>query len=290
MINLSVLMSDADNFSSDQHINPYYNDSPVDSAKAKADHAAIKQAYLDAGIKVDQVASPTESQDGVYTANWALVRGNKAVMSRLPQVRQAEQAYAKKYLQERGFETIEVPNDLRFSGQGDTLACGEFLFAGKTYRSDAEATQFAADQLGYELIQLETVPQLDEAGNPVKNAVSGWPDSFFYDVDLALAIIQGPSADSKGTIAYCREAFTPESQQILDNLEGFDKILVDLKEAVESFACNLVSTGETVIMSDNAPLLQAEVEKRGLKTITPHITDLIKGGGYIRCVSLSLNP
>ena len=66
------------------------------------------------------------------------------------------------------------------------------------------------------------------------------------------------------------------------------KITVSYDEAVKSFACNLVSTGETVIMSANAPKLQRDIERYGLTTITPEVAELPRGGGYIRCVSLNL--
>ena len=242
-----------------------------------------------AGITVTQVDAPSDSQDGVYTANWALVRGKKAVLSRLPAVRQAEEAHAETVLQNLGIEVVHVPEGLRFSGQGDALPYGDYLFCGQGYRADEAAQAFAAEQLGFTRIQLQTVPEYDESGHPVINSVSGWPDSFFYDIDLALAIIRPPTGDEKGIIAYCPEAFTPESQEILEQFDKAEKIKISLKEATEAFACNLVSTGETVIMSSNSPELTNELTKRGLKVLSPEITELVKGGGYIRCTTLSLN-
>lgn len=290
MFNSRVIMSDASNFRADEAINPYYHQGDVvNTDGAVAEHTTIRDLLREAGVEVIQVPSPTDSQDGVYTANWALVRGNKAVMSRLPEVRKAEEAHAEILLQERGIEVIHVPEGLRFSGQGDALPYGNYLFCGSGYRADSEAQQFAAEQLGYDRIQLQTVAKLDDTGHPVVNTVSGWPDSFFYDIDLALAIIRPPEGDKKGLIAYCAEAFSPESQEILASFDKADKILISLKEATEAFACNLISTGETVVMSDNAPELRTNLEAHGLKVVTPRIAELVKGGGYIRCTTLSLN-
>lgn len=282
-------MSDALNFSALQAINPYYFDSHTNTSLAQAEHTSIKQALEAAGVEVITVPSPADSQDGVYTANWALVRGSKAIPARLPNVRKAEEAHARKILVRLGKELIEVPDGLRFSGQGDALACGDLLFCGKGYRSDEAAQIFAAETLGYTRIQLQTIPQLDTNGQPVINPISGWEDSFFYDIDLALSIIQHPSGDKPGLIAYCPEAFTPESQELLENLTEVEKIKVSLHEAEDAFACNLVSTGETVIMGDGAPELRSALEARGLSVVTPHIQELSKGGGYIRCTTLSLN-
>ena len=286
-------MSDALNFSAEQAINPYYFDSHTNTSVAQTEHDSIRAALEQAGVTVITVPSPTDSQDGVYTANWALVRGNKAVPARLPNVRKAEEAYARTVLQELGKEIIEVPEGLRFSGQGDALACGNYLFCGNGYRSDKAAQEFAAHTLGYDRIQLQTVPQLDTEGQPVVNPISGWEDSFFYDIDLALSILRQPEGDTPGLIAYCPDAFTPESQTLLADVTGTGKtveaITVSLDEAERAFACNLVSTGETVVMGDGAPEFKAALEARGLTVVTPHIQELSKGGGYIRCTTLTLD-
>jgi len=284
-----VLMSDADHFSTDQPINPYYNDSPVDVTRATHEHASIHDALIQAGIDVVKVSSPTSSQDGVYTANWALVRGDTAVLARLPNARKAEESYAENVLIGLGLKVIHVPENLKFSGQGDALACGEYLFCGSGYRSDEAAQEFAANSLGYQRIQLQTVPQLDDSGVPMVNRSSGWADSFFYDIDLALAVIKPPIGDAKGLIAYCPDAFTPKSRDMLAHFDAVDKIEVTIDEAQQAFATNLVSTGETVVMSARAPKLRAALESRGLTVITPEITELAKGGGYIRCTTLTLS-
>lgn len=282
-------MSSAEYFSNDQPINPYYADESVDTAKAIQEHDQIKNYLKEAGITVTKVPVTPDSQDGVYTANWALVRGNKAVLAHLPDARKAEEAWAENILTEQGIEVIHVPEDWKFSGQGDALPCGDYLFCGSQYRSDPRAQAFAADTLGYTRIQLQAMPQLDEYGNEQINASSGWSDSFYYDIDLALSIIKGPSENSLGTIAYCPEAFTAESRETLKKLEGFEKIIVSEAEAKEAFACNLVSTGEAVVMSARARQLKSELEARGLRVFTPEISELAKGGGYIRCTTLSLN-
>ena len=281
MLNQKVLVSGADFFALDAPINPYYDDKPVNVQQAIRDHAAIVEAFMDAGITVEQIAPPSDSQDGVYTANWALIHDGKAIISRLPDARKAEESYAERALGDRGFEIVKVPENWHFSGQGDALICGRYLLAGHGYRSDVRAQKFAADTLGLELVQLQTIPKLDYNNKPVINAASGWPDSFFYDIDLALSVL------CDDLIAYCPEAFDEASCAKIEALP-IEKIMVSHKEAVEGFACNLVSTGKTVIMSANAPKLKNSIESRGLTTITPIVTELPRGGGYIRCVSLNL--
>lgn len=283
-------MTGVDYFSDAQAINPYMDDTAkIDLASAAKDHAFIKQTLQSVGIKVIQIKPPKDCQDGVYTANWALVRNGKAVLARLPGPRKGEEAYAKKALEDLGIKTYELPDGLKFSGQGDALPCGDLLFCGSGYRTDEAVHQFLADKLGYQLVELENLPLLDDTGRPSINPVSGWPDSYFYDIDLTVAILRAPSKGRRGLLAYCPDAMTPASQQKMAALEEVDKIEVSLFEAKEKFACNLVSTGQTVIMNEGATELAANIEAAGLTVVKVTNGELAKGGGSIRCTTLTLD-
>ena len=289
-MNKTVLMSGADYFDDGHAINPFMGVSEsIVRSQAIAEHAMLKQTLESLGITVVTTASPPHLQDGVYTANWALVRGDKAVLSSLPPSRRGEQRYAEEALKKLGKRVYTVPNDRKFSGQGDALPCGNYLFCGSGYRTDPEVYPYLSETLGYEVISLRTIPQLDKAGNPVTNPVSGWADSYFYDLDLAMSVLRFPTAEQKGLIAWCPEAFMPESRDTLANFGDVEKIEVSFAEAKEAFACNLVSTGSTVVMSANAPELRAAIEAHGLQTITLSMPELAKGGGFIRCTTLTLD-
>ena len=283
MINQKLLVSGADYFVDTYEINPYYTSSGISVQKAMAEHAEVLKCFKQAGIELVKVDPPKGCQDGVYTANWALVKDGVAIMSRLPKARQAEEAYAKKCLEEQGIKTVEVPGKYLFSGQGDSLRCGNYLFGGSGYRSDPEAQAFAAKTLGLKLIQLHAKPQLNDDGTEHINPFTNRVDSFWYDLDLAVSVID------EHTIAYCPDALDEASNQKLEAITDLDKIIVDFDECTEGFANNLVSTGKYIIMSNDAPKFQAELEKRGLICLTPDVTELRKGGGYIRCVSLWLS-
>lgn len=282
-INTKVLMSGAAYFDDRQAINAYMDDRiTVDVEKAVQEHAAIELAFEQAGISVVQVAPPENCQDGVYTANWALIAGKKAIMSNLPNAREAESPYAEARMRELGFDIVRLPREVHFSGQGDALPCGNRLFVGSHYRTSVEAQPLLARETGLEVIGLQTIPETDISGNLIINSVTGWPDSFFYDLDLALAVI------SPTLIAWCPQAFTPESQVRIRAITDLDMIEVSYQEATEASACNLVSTGETVVMGSRAPELKAALEAKGLRVITVEVSELMKGGGFIRCTSLTL--
>jgi N-dimethylarginine dimethylaminohydrolase len=290
--NTQVLMSGIASLSdaAPAPINPFMDGTtPIDAAKARADHEHIQAALREAGVGIVKIDPPEGCQDGVYTANWGLERNGTVVLSRLPNARKAEEAYAKSVFEKLGKKVVTVPEDWHFSGQGDALPCGNLLFCGKGYRADEAAQDFAAKTLGFERIQLQTLPQVDAKGKPVTNAFSGWLDSFFYDIDLALCVLRAPTDTEKGLIGWCPEAFTKDSQQFLRNFDKADKIEVSIEEAEGAFACNLVSNGETVIMSGHAPRLRTQIEQKGLRVITPEVQELVKGGGFIRCTTLTIN-
>lgn len=289
MINSRVLMSDARCFSNEQPINPYYQVESIDMAAAQQEHSQIRDMLAHVGVDVVQVPSPAASQDGVYTANWALVRDGRAVLSNLPNARRAEQPHARAVLESLGLEVTQLPDGLRFSGQGDALPCGDLLFCGSTYRSDPEAQAIVAETLGYRRVQLQTRPQLDDQCRPVVNAASGWPDSYYYDIDLALSVLRAPEKGRKGLIAYCPNAFVESSRRMLEDMTEVEKIVVSEVEAREAFACNLISTGDVVVMSANAPDFASELETHGFGLLRPEINELAKGGGYIRCSTLTLS-
>jgi N-dimethylarginine dimethylaminohydrolase len=264
-----------------EELNPYSKiENQPDKAKAAVDFASVKAAIEQAGITVIKVDEPEGCQDGIFTANWGLCRGDTCILSSLPGPRKSEEPYAEKVLQGLGKRVIRPP--FRFSGQGDALPCGNLLFTGSGYRNDPRIHDFLAETLGYEIVPLRAIPELDDQDKPVINKVTGIPDSFFYDIDLAVSILR------KDLIAWCPDALTPESQAHMREVP-IDKIEVSLEEATQSFACNLISSGETVVMSSKAPKLKAAIEAKGLSTITINLEELAKGGGYIRCTTLTLD-
>jgi N-dimethylarginine dimethylaminohydrolase len=262
-MNKHLLVTDAKNFRVDFEINPYMHeiDQP-DAVKAVEQHEAIMQAHRDAGRTLEYLPTLPGIPDMVYVANSGLTRGNKVILSLLPKERQPETPHYRKWYQDNGFEVIEPPH--LFSGQGDALPLGDKVIMGTGWRTDARMHQFVADNLGYEVIPVQTLGQ-------------EW-----YDCDLAIAILR------HDLIAFCPEAMDQASINRLSTIPGVDHILVSLEEA-KKFACNLVSDGTTVTMTNDAPELSAAIEAHGLKVIKLATDQLAKGGGAIRCTSLALD-
>lgn len=292
VINKKLLVSGADYFTSDQAINALMNDPKVDHLRAIEEHRTIVEAFKEARIEVIKVDPPKDCQDGIYTANWALVKDGKAIMSRLPNTRKPEEKYALEILKKLGLKTFVLPDNIRaFSGQGDALICDDYVFTQSPYRTSKEAHKYISEVLHVKsVISLHTKPLRWFKFGPAKNnKITKWPDSPTYDIDLAIAILRPKTENKKALIAYCPDVFDRKSNRILESLNDFDKIIVSKEEAMNHFALNLVSTGETVIINSGTKQFNENLMKHGFKVIELDLPELKKGGGSIRCSSLDLS-
>jgi N-dimethylarginine dimethylaminohydrolase len=259
-----------------------HNREKLDRDRAIAEHRACVVGLRSAGIAVEQIPSPPECQDGVFTANWGLTWNGRALLSRLPNLRRREEPHAERALRRLGFETTRA--HVLFSGQGDALIIGDGrVLIGNGYRTDQAVATEIRDWLGLEPIVVQAKPKrLLGFGPPARNRMTGLGDSYFYDLDLVVGVIR------PDLLAVCLSALTHSGREAIRSLRGVDIIPVAYEEARNALATNLVSTGETVIMSDAAPQLAAELDRRHLELIRLPNHELKKSGGGFRCSTLSL--
>ena len=288
-LNKTVLMTDTA-YMGVAGINAFEDVNQVPNKAAAAEQLlGVKVALKKAGVTVIRRSGPVGCQDGVYTANWALTWKGKALLSKLPNARQGEEAAAERALRDLGFD-CRRPADY-FSGQGDALIFNDHeAILGHGYRTNI--TPALLDQfrwLGITPVVIRTKPRrrlgwLWTLRNPVTKLL----DSYFYDVDLAVGVV------APNVLAVCWDALTRDSRRCLRALEHrrdnpVTIISVSKAEALRGFACNLLSTGRTVVMPDGAPRLTAKLKELGYEVITVNIDEFRLTGGGIRCVTLTLN-
>src|SRR5215210_302305 len=86
--------------------------------------------------------------DMVFTANGGFVMERRAVLTRFfHRERQDERQHFKKWFERRGFEVVELPDDVPFEGEGDALLDRErgFLWMGYGLRTDLGAHPMLAE-------------------------------------------------------------------------------------------------------------------------------------------------
>ncbi len=245
-------------------INPWMSrDARVDPERALAQWSALRRTYLHLGHRVDLLPAVPGLPDLVYAANGALVVDGRALAVRFrhPQ-RQPESALYAAWLAGQGFAVIDpvAVNE----GEGDALVVGDRILAGWGFRTSVEAHAEVATFSGRDVVSLELV------------------DPRYYHLDTALTVL-GPDH-----IAYLPDAFAPESRARLAELYP-DAIRVTPADA-EVLGLNAVSDGRHVVLAAQAAGFAEQLRAAGYLPIPLDLSELLKGGGGIKCCTLELRP
>lgn len=304
--NGELLVSDAQHFAVKSIINPFMHEGvTVDRAAAQQEHDTIvASGFRTATARIEQVASPGDCQDGIYTANWALCLNGIALMANLPYARRGEMHYAADVLQSRGFIIDWTARDrgYDFSGQGGALLLpgSNIMFVENGSRTDSRMNPILESTFGVKTVGLTGIPErrflgmdnlrigktkyvTEDNGHVLRQSPG-------YDIDLLVGIL----GDKR--IAYAPSLLTADSRRIMQRLdEGIEKIAVSRREALGAYACNLVSVqGQDgvwrVVVNHAAKRLIKRITSYPDMQVIPQTNDVIKaGGGGFRCVSLTLN-
>ncbi|MDT5099970.1 MAG: hypothetical protein QOC76_3707 [Mycobacterium sp.] len=249
-------------FTVEYAINPWMDTSTrVDSHLAMNQWETLRQTYKDLGHTVEVVEPVAGLPDMVYAANGGLIVEGKAVVARFAYPERAGEsvAYAE-WMGRHGFHPIETRHVNE--GQGDLLVVGSIVLAGYGFRTDRRAHHEIAAAVGMPLVSLELV------------------DPRFYHLDTALAVLD------ETTIAYYPPAFTEESRARL--LEFFpDAIEVATADAYV-LGLNAVSDGLNVVHPAAAAGFAGQLCDAGFVPIGVDLSELLKGGGSIKCCTLEV--
>lgn len=244
-------------------INPWMDIStPVDAARAVGQWEALRQTYLDLGHAVDEVHPLPGLPDMVYAANGAMAVNGRAVVARFAHAERAGEAPAHAaWLLDRGFVSVQTRHTNE--GQGDLLLIGSTILAGYGFRTDRRAHQEVADHLQMPLVSLELV------------------DPRFYHLDTALAVLDDT------TIAYYPPAFADHSLATLRRMYP-NAIEVGSADAY-ALGLNVVSDGLNVVMPAAAAGFAEQLRQNGFRPVGVDLSELLKGGGSVKCCTLEVH-
>ncbi|WP_269785259.1 ornithine--oxo-acid transaminase [Gordonia metallireducens] len=244
-------------------INPWMDTSvPVDTDRALAQWHTLRSVYESLGHTVHLVDPVPGLPDMVYAANGGLSVGDTVVAARFafPE-RAAEGDLYAEWFARNGFGTVHRTTGIQ-EGEGDFLVVGDRILAGTGFRTQRSAHDEVAAITGRPVITLELV------------------DPRFYHLDTALGVLDDH------TIAYYPAAFSERSRRRLDALFPDAIIATDADAGV--LGLNLVSDGRNVVMTDRATHLEAELRDAGFRPVTVDLSELLKGGGGVKCCTLEL--
>ncbi|WP_232374788.1 dimethylargininase [Mycolicibacterium mengxianglii] len=249
-------------FTVEYAINPWMDTSnPVDPALAAAQWEELRQTYLRLGHTVDVISPEPGLPDMVYAANGGLVVGDTAVVARFRFAERAGEADAyAAWLTAAGFRPrfTEHINE----GQGDLLVVGSKILAGTGFRTDVAAHAEIAELTGLPVVTLELT------------------DPRFYHLDTALAVLDDT------TIAYYPPAFTDASRATLTSL--FPAAIEVNSADAYVLGLNVVSDGRHVVLPSAATGFAAELRAFGFEPIGVDLSELLKGGGSVKCCTLEI--
>ena len=251
-------------FAVEYAINPWMDTSTaVDTHVAMNQWEALRQTYKELGHTVELVEPVAGLPDMVYAANGGLLVNGKAVVARFayPQRAGESVAYAE-WMARHGFDPAETRHVNE--GQGDLLVVGSIVLAGYGFRTERRAHAEIAALAGMPVVSLELV------------------DPRFYHLDTALAVLDDT------TIAYYPPAFSDEARAQL--LELFpDAIEVGSADA-DVLGLNAVSDGLNVVLPASATGFAAQLREAGFRPIGVDLSELLKGGGSVKCCTLEVYP
>ncbi|BBX94592.1 N-dimethylarginine dimethylaminohydrolase [Mycolicibacterium boenickei] len=251
-------------FTVEYAINPWMDTAtPVDTTLALAQWDTLRRVYADLGHTVDLVAPRAGLPDMVYAANGGFLVGDTAVVARFayPQRAGEADAYAE-WMSAAGYRPVRTEHINE--GQGDLLLVGSNLLAGYGFRTDRRAHDEIAAVTGLDVTSLELV------------------DPRFYHLDTALAVLD------ESTIAYYPPAFSDDARKRLTELFG-TAIEVGSADAYV-LGLNVVSDGRHVVMPAAATGFAAQLRQAGFEPIGVDLSELLKGGGSVKCCTLELHP
>ncbi len=249
-------------FAVEYAINPWMDtDIPVDATVAVTQWEHLRDTYLRLGHVVDFVAPVPGLLDMVYAANGGLVINDAAVVARFkyPQRQKESGAYAD-WMRSRGYSPVQTRHVNE--GQGDLLPVGGMILAGTGFRTDPQAHAEISEIFCRPVVSLQLV------------------DPRFYHLDTALSVLDDT------TIAYYPPAFTEGSRAQLETLFP-DAIVVESADAY-AFGLNAVSDGRHVVHPAAAVGFAEQLSQAGFDPIGVEMSELLKGGGSVKCCTLEV--
>lgn len=251
-------------FAVEYAINPWMDTSmSVDTHLAMSQWETLRRTYKELGHAVELVEPVEGLPDMVYAANGGVLVNGRAVAARFafPQRAGESAAYAE-WMTRHGYRPAETRHINE--GQGDLLIVGSILLAGYGFRTERAAHDEISAILRKPVVSLELV------------------DPRFYHLDTALAVLDDT------TIAYYPPAFSGESRTQLQELFP-DAIEVAGADA-HVLGLNAVSDGLNVVMPAAATGFAEQLREAGFRPIGVDLSELLKGGGSIKCCTLEVHP
>lgn len=264
----TYLMCRPEHFTVSYSINPWMVPAnPTDTTKALEQWQTLYDTYTGLGHTIELIDPIAGLPDMVYTANGGFIIDGVAYGARFtyPE-RQPEGPAFMRWFADNGFEV--APPQRVNEGEGDILLVGDTILAGTGFRTSVESHRELERVFDREVVSLTLV-------NPS-----------FYHLDTALAVLDPLTGDADANIAYLPGAFDETSRRILE--ERYPDAILVSEEDSRILGLNSISDGYNVVIAKRATGFEAQLRERGYNPIGVDLSELLLGGGGVKCCTLEL--
>jgi N-dimethylarginine dimethylaminohydrolase len=254
-------------------INPWMDvDVPVDRDRALRQWQQLVDTYRSLGHRVDLLQPRPDLPDMVFAANGATVVGGTVLGARFATAQRAPEAahhlcWHRENAARLGWARVQAPVSVN-EAEGDFAVLADVVLAGHGFRTDVRAHAELQAVVRRPVVSLRLV------------------DERFYHLDTALGVLD--DRPGRGQVAWFPAAFDAPSQAVVRRLFP-EAVEADETDAVV-LGLNLVSDGVSVVLPAQAEKLAAQVAERGLVPVPVDLSELLKGGGSVKCCTQELRP
>jgi len=265
----SILVCEPDFFNVNYEINSWMStENKVDGVEARIQWDAMISCLVDSGARIERIQPDPNFPDMVFTANAGLVRGNRVVLSNFRhEERRGERDLFKRWFLDRGYDVIELPEDISFEGAGDAMFFNNVLFMGFGLRTDRRAHPIIAEALGVDYVSCDLV-------NP-----------YFYHLDTCLFTTDDQFVyyDGAFTHSSLHEMLTKVIEVTMKTNKSVSIQPVNTTQA-KQFICNSIKVKYRI----TTPAYNHDGIFSGSQTFNCDMSEFIKSGGAVKCLTLEL--
>jgi N-dimethylarginine dimethylaminohydrolase len=267
--NRTILMCRPEHFTVSYRINPWMHpETPTDTSLAVQQWQKLYDIYIELGFDVELIDPIAGLPDMVYAANGGFTLDGIAYGAKFTYPERQPEGPA--YMEWFGANGFRVHDPIETNeGEGDFLLVGDVILAGTGFRSDTGSHRELTEVFGREVMSLNLI-------NPS-----------FYHLDTAIAVLDPePLEDGSQNIAYLESAFDEASLAQLR--ERFPDAIISTEEDAAVLGLNSYSDGYNIVIASRAKDFDRQLRERGYNPIAVDLSELLRGGGGVKCCTLDL--
>jgi arginine dihydrolase len=261
------LMCRPEHFRVDYAINPWMDvDAPVDRDLVISQWDELVATIREAGASVELIDQLPGTPDMVYAMNYGFVDGDHVAITRFRHdERRPEAEAAEWWFGERGYRTTRIGDSGAGAFEaGDAFVYGDKLVVAAGPRTDIRTHAVLADTFSVRV-----------AGVGITHPALYHLDLSFCPLDEDRAIVAPSAWDAAGV-------------QTMKDLVREPLVLTE--DEAFTFCANSVVVDDVVVMPAGVPVRVArQLESWGFSVAEVDVSEIHKGGGSIRCMTLPLD-